>query len=249
MAASGGSGLRWERIKLVMSRMVQKDMRKKKRRTVLFRLKKHHGVTPTMPQNFQLAKGDNVEALRGRDEGKQGKILRVYRRNERAVVDGINLRLKKTKGSAGEVVTKFAPSPMLIKNLALVDADTNLPTKIEWKYQQTAIDTERYQRVRQSVVSGDIIGKPKETKPRRKVREVHPDKDTPTRLANIRTWIGPWQFFTDDQKEFIIEDSKHKIDLPNLENKLPELIYNNVEEVLFLCIIIECASMYTNDIE
>lgn len=141
------------------------------------------------------------------------------------------MRLKKTKGSAGEIITKFAPSKVLVKNVALIDQDTNLPTKVEWKYQQTAIDTERYQRVRQSVVSGDIIGKPKETKPQRKVREVHPDKDTPARLANIRTWIGPWEFFTDEQKEFILQDSKAKIDLPNLQSKLPELMYNNVEEV------------------
>ena len=222
---------RWERVKLILYRMVQKDQRNKKYRDIKKRLWSKHRVTRTLPQDWTIVKGDLVEVIRGRDEGKQGKVLRVYRRGETAVVDGINLRLHKTRGAAGEMVTEFKPSKMLVKNLALVDQDTNLPTKVEWKYQQTAVDTERYQRVRQSVVSGDIIGKPAEAKPKRKVREPHPTKDTPTRLAQIRTWIGPWELFTEEQKEFIIEDSKDKIDLPNLQSKLPELIYNNVEEV------------------
>eukprot|EP01084_Bolivina_argentea_P081996 148474_1 len=222
---------RYERVKLSLMRMVQKDMRIHRKKRKIRRLRQKHNVLPTKPQDWQIVKGDMVEVIRGRDEGKQGKVLRVHRFAQAAAIEGCNLRLKKTRGSAGEIVTQFRPSKILIKHLALVDQDTNLPTKVEWKYQQTAIDTERYQRVRQSVVSGDIMGKPKEAKVKRKIREVHSTKDTPTRMANLRTWIGPWEFFTQEQKEFIVEDTKDKIDLPNLQSKLPELMYNNVEEV------------------
>ena len=105
---------RWERVKLILFRMVQKDMRRKKHREIAKRLWSKHRVTRTLPQDWTIVKGDLVEVIRGRDEGKQGKVLRVYRRGETVVVDGINLRLHKTRGSEGEMVTEFKPSKILV---------------------------------------------------------------------------------------------------------------------------------------
>ena len=113
-------------------------------------------------------------------------MLRLYRRGEVAVVDGVN---------QGRRRSVFQSSNGMAKNLTLVDQDTSLSTRVEWKYQQTGINTERYQRVRQGAVSGDIHSKPQEAMHKRKIRELHPTKDTPTRLANVgtsMTWVGPW---------------------------------------------------------
>mmetsp|Transcript_2829 Transcript_2829/g.5307 ORF Transcript_2829/g.5307 Transcript_2829/m.5307 type:complete len:370 (-) Transcript_2829:796-1905(-) len=222
---------RWKSTRKLFLRSIQLEIARKKRRRVSARLALKNRVKPLKDHEWQIVRGDMVEVVRGRDEGRQGKVIRVWRRGMAAVVDGCNLRISKTKNDAGETVTEFRPSRILIRNLALIDPDTNLPTKLDYKFQQTAIDTERYQRVRQSVIGGELIHTPKEAKPQRKTREPHPTKDTPPKLANIRTWVGPWEFFTDEQKEFIHEDSQSKIDLPNLKSKLPELIYNNVDEV------------------
>ncbi len=130
------------------------------------------------------------------------------------------------------------------------------------------MDKERYSRVRQSVVSGDTIVKPKESKPSRKIRPLHPTKDTLPDKANLRTWIGPWEMFSEDQQESVIGafsslnkekekksakqskeisrifllffarktsplsdlERKHP-EIKNARQRLPELIYNNVEEV------------------
>lgn len=190
------------------------------------------GIKRRKPHEWQIVKGDIVEVIRGRDEGKQGKVIQVFRSAESVRIDGINLRLKKTRDQQGVLKTIWTCSPVLARNVALVDQDTGIPTPIRYKYQQSKIDAERYVRVRQSVVSGDIIDKPKESKPVRTLREAHPTKDTSPDLAKLRTWRGPWEFFTPLQKAYILEDIKQtKSHIPKFEERLPELLYNNAQEI------------------
>ena len=59
---------RYERIRLVLMRQVQRDMKKMKNRKTSERLLRKHGITKTKPQNWQIVKGDLVEVIRGRDE-------------------------------------------------------------------------------------------------------------------------------------------------------------------------------------
>ncbi|MGA2821150.1 MAG: 50S ribosomal protein L24 [Anaerolineales bacterium] len=54
---------------------------------------------------MRIKKGDTVEVIRGKDRGKRGQVLHVLPREERLVVEGINLRKKhkrqvQTQGSA-----------------------------------------------------------------------------------------------------------------------------------------------------
>ena len=120
----------------------------------------------------------------------------------------------------------------MVKNIGLVDEDTGTPTLIEWKFSQAVSDKERYTRVRQGTVSGDVIQKPQESRVKRRIRDAHPTKDTPIKYANGRTWIGPWDLFTQEQKEYIIDDAKNKIPgLTSPDTQLPEFIYHNVDEV------------------
>ncbi len=48
---------------------------------------------------MNIRRNDNVVVLRGRDRGKQGKILQVLAGGERAVVEGVNLVTKHLKKS------------------------------------------------------------------------------------------------------------------------------------------------------
>jgi large subunit ribosomal protein L24 len=69
-----------------------------------------------------LKVNDQVEVITGKDKGRVGKILRVYRKNNRAVVERINMIKRHTKaraaGQEGQIVEKEAP--IHVSNLMLV---------------------------------------------------------------------------------------------------------------------------------
>lgn len=51
-------------------------------------------------QKAHIRRDDVVEVLAGRDRGKRGRVLRVYPRKERALVEGINFINKATRPDA-----------------------------------------------------------------------------------------------------------------------------------------------------
>jgi len=46
---------------------------------------------------FKLKKEDNVEVIAGKDKGKRGRILKIFRDKDRIVVEGLNLVKKAMK--------------------------------------------------------------------------------------------------------------------------------------------------------
>lgn len=46
---------------------------------------------------MKIKKGDKVKILTGKDVGKTGKVLRVFLKKEKVVVEGLNLRVKHTR--------------------------------------------------------------------------------------------------------------------------------------------------------
>lgn len=62
---------------------------------------------------MKIRRNDIVEVIRGRDKGKQGKVLQVVARDSRVVVEGINLVTKHLRKSQenpqGGIVKKEAP--------------------------------------------------------------------------------------------------------------------------------------------
>jgi len=76
---------------------------------------------------LKVKSGDTVKVIAGDHKGLTGKITRVYREKNKAIVEGVNLVSKHTKPSAknpqGGIVKKEAP--IHISNLSLVSgADT-----------------------------------------------------------------------------------------------------------------------------
>ncbi|WP_418419104.1 50S ribosomal protein L24, partial [Anaerotignum lactatifermentans] len=49
--------------------------------------------------NMKLKTGDKVVVIAGKDKGKEGKILHVDRKNNRVIVEGVNMISKHTKPS------------------------------------------------------------------------------------------------------------------------------------------------------
>ena len=61
---------------------------------------------------FKIKKGDTVKVIAGKDNGKEGKVLSVDPKNNKVVVEGVNVIKKHTKPSAanqnGGIITKEA---------------------------------------------------------------------------------------------------------------------------------------------
>ena len=72
-------------------------------------------------KNF-LKVNDQVEVITGKDKGRVGKILRIYNKSDRALVERINMIKRHTKaraaGQEGQIIEKEAP--IHVSNLMLV---------------------------------------------------------------------------------------------------------------------------------
>lgn len=81
---------------------------------------------------LHIKKGDLVYVNAGNNKGKTGKVLEIDVKNERAIVEGVNLVSRSTKPNAehpqGGIIKKEAG--IHISNLQLVDPVKGGPTKI-----------------------------------------------------------------------------------------------------------------------
>ncbi|MBN9285069.1 MULTISPECIES: 50S ribosomal protein L24 [Flavobacterium] len=81
---------------------------------------------------LKIKSGDIVKVIAGDHKGAEGKVLRVLREKNKAVVEGVNMVSKHTKPSAknpqGGIVKKEAP--IHISNIALVDPKTKEATRV-----------------------------------------------------------------------------------------------------------------------
>jgi large subunit ribosomal protein L24 len=72
----------------------------------------------------KLKKGDTVIVLTGKDKGKKGEITTVMPKDNKAIVDGVNVAIRHTKQSAASQGGRLAKAmPIDLSNLALVDAN------------------------------------------------------------------------------------------------------------------------------
>lgn len=85
-----------------------------------------------MQSKYHIKKGDTVRVLSGDDKGREGKILKMVTKTDRAVVEGLNLISKHTKPNAknpqGGIIKQEAP--IHISNLMLIDPATGKPTRV-----------------------------------------------------------------------------------------------------------------------
>lgn len=71
---------------------------------------------------MHLRKGDRVKVIAGEEKGKQGKVLKVFGKENRAIVEGLNLIKRHTRPSSrnqqGGIIEKEAP--IHVSNLRVV---------------------------------------------------------------------------------------------------------------------------------
>ena len=116
--------------------------------------------------SMRIKKGDLVQVISGRsqknggDRGKQGKVIAVYPESQRVLVEGINRITKHTKAGTtgrgsrtGGIITQEAP--IHVSNVAVVDPETKLPTRIKTRVELVERDgRQKATRVRVAVRSG-----------------------------------------------------------------------------------------------
>ena len=105
-----------------------------------------------MARKFKIRKGDRVIVITGREKGKTGEVLRVLRKDERVLVQGVNMVRRHQKPSAanpGGVQEKEAP--LHISNVSMIDPKTDKPTRVGYK----VLEGDR--KVRVARRSGEVI--------------------------------------------------------------------------------------------
>ena len=79
--------------------------------------------------NFKT--GDKVVVISGKDKGKEGKIIKVLRSENRVVVEGVNMVKKHIKGNGQQAgsITEIEAA-LNASNVMIIDPKTKKPTRI-----------------------------------------------------------------------------------------------------------------------
>jgi large subunit ribosomal protein L24 len=84
---------------------------------------------------MKIKKGDTVLVISGKDRARTGKVLDVFIKEGKIVVEGINLRKKHVKpkksGEKGQIVQ--LPSPMDVSNVKLICSKCGKAARIGYK--------------------------------------------------------------------------------------------------------------------
>ena len=72
----------------------------------------------------KIKKGDRVVLLTGKDKGKQGSVLRVLPKDERVVVEGLNMVQRHTRPTQADPQggIKHKEAAVHVSNVAIVDS-------------------------------------------------------------------------------------------------------------------------------
>ncbi len=84
---------------------------------------------------MKIKANDNVIVVAGKDKGKKGKVLNAFPKEDKVIIEGMNLKKKhqraKSKGLKGETIQVAAP--IHVSNVMLEDPKTKKPTRVGYK--------------------------------------------------------------------------------------------------------------------
>ena len=99
---------------------------------------------------FKIKKGDTVKVIAGKDKDKEGKVLTVDQKNNKVVVEGVNMITKHSKPSAAN------PNGGIIQREAAIDA-SNVMLVHEGKATRVGFKMEGDKKVRFAKSTGKVI--------------------------------------------------------------------------------------------
>ena len=107
---------------------------------------------------MKIKKNDMVMVIAGNDRGKTGKVLKVFPKNSRIIIEGINIRKRHTKPNQknpqGGILEKEAS--IHVSNVMMLDPKSNEPTRLS---AQIILDEKsgKKKRARVSKLSGEML--------------------------------------------------------------------------------------------
>ena len=99
----------------------------------------------------KIKKGDRVVILAGKDKGRQGAVLKVMPKEERVVVEGLNLVQRHTRPTKADPQggIKSKEAALHVSNVAIVDSKGK-PTRVGFR-------VEGDKKVRVAKTTGEVI--------------------------------------------------------------------------------------------
>lgn len=88
----------------------------------------------------KIKSGDMVQVIAGSDKGKRGRVLKILRKEERVLVEGVNRVFKHHRPTQqnpkGE--RRQQDAPIHVSNVMLVDPQTSKPTRVRFEMRSGA---------------------------------------------------------------------------------------------------------------
>ena len=83
----------------------------------------------------KIKKDDRVVVLTGKDKGRQGQVVRVFPKEARLVVSGVNMVKRHTRPTQSDPQggIKHKEAALHVSNVALVDPKTGEPTRVGFR--------------------------------------------------------------------------------------------------------------------
>jgi large subunit ribosomal protein L24 len=103
----------------------------KHRKTAKVRNRIRHEINAERT-HVHVTTGDVVRVMRGEDKGKEGKVLRVFRKTGRVTVDGVNIVKKHRKARRPDEQSGIIEqaAPIHASNVMMLDPKSGGPTRV-----------------------------------------------------------------------------------------------------------------------
>ncbi len=84
---------------------------------------------------MKIKTGDNVKVMAGKDRGKTGKVIQVFQKDKKVVVEKVNILVKhirsRQQGQSGQRIE--LPAPLSMSNVQVICPACNKPTRVGYE--------------------------------------------------------------------------------------------------------------------
>ena len=86
---------------------------------------------------MKIKKGDMVKVIAGKDKGKTGKVLRTYPKDNKVVVEGVNVQTKHAKATRNTPAEiKHIEGPIDASNVMYYDTKAQQASRVGYKVKE-----------------------------------------------------------------------------------------------------------------
>ncbi len=84
---------------------------------------------------MKIKTNDNIIVLAGKEKGKTGKVIRIFKSENKVIVEGLNMvkkhRRPRKEGAKGQIVD--IAMPLHISNIAIVDGKSGKASRVGYR--------------------------------------------------------------------------------------------------------------------